>query len=117
MVELRKYPRYKIYTPAEAETFQLSIPVAVTEISATGLRLHSSKSIPPDTHIAVFINLGRQITFHGQVMWVIDEIKLSGHSYQSGIETDAIIDYGQEITEIVQREKLVQEIILLTKTG
>lgn len=116
MEEKRKYPRYRIYTPAEAETFQLSIPVAVTEISATGLRLHSAKPIPPDTHIAVFINLGRQIIFHGQVMWVLDELTSKGHSYQSGIETDAIIDYGQEITEIVTREKLVQEIIVLTQT-
>ena len=116
MEEHRKYPRYRIYTPAEAETFQMSIPVAVTEISVTGLRLHSAKPVPPDTHIAVFINLGRQIIFHGQVKWVIDELKPNGHAYQSGIETDAIIDYGQEITEIAQREKLVQEIIVLTKT-
>ena len=116
MEEQRKYPRHPIYMPADAETFKLSIPVTVTEISVTGLRLHSSKVISPETYIAVLINLGRQIIFHGQIMWVIDELKPNGHSYQSGIETDAIIDYGKEITEIVQREELVQEIIVLTKT-
>ena len=116
MEEQRKYQRHRIYTPAEAETFNLSIPVAVTEISVTGLRLHSSKAISPETHIAVMINLGRQIIFHGQVRWIVDTLNPKGHSYQSGIETDVIIDHGQEIFSITQRESLVKEIIALTKT-
>ena len=116
MKEQRKFPRHRIYTPAQAETFQLSFPVAVTEISVTGLRLHSVKAIPPDTHIAITINLGRQIIFHGQVVWVVDAPTSKGHSYQSGIETDVIIDYHEEIFGITQREKLIKEIITLTKT-
>jgi hypothetical protein len=113
--EKRKFPRFKISTPALLEMFDGSLPVSVIEMSVDGLRIQSASSIAPETHIAIRINVGREIVFHGQVVWVMDMISTDGHIYTMGIQTDAILDRGDEIIDFGEREILVQDLVIIMK--
>jgi len=115
--EKRKYPRHKVYTPAQLEMFDGSLPVSVVEMSVEGLRIHTATSVSPETHIAIRINVGREIVFHGQVVWVTHALTPKGHTYQTGIHVDAILDRGDEIIDVAEREILIQEIIILIKSA
>jgi len=113
--EKRKFPRYKIQTQAMLEMFDGSLPVSVTEMSVVGLRIQAGSSIEPETHIAIRINVGREIVFHGQIVWVTDMMTVNGHVYNMGIQMDAILDRGEEIIEIEDREILVQDLVIIMK--
>ena len=113
--EKRKFPRHQVRSPAQLEMFDGSLPVSVMELSVEGLRLHSAVSISPETHVAIRINVGREIVFHGQVVWATNELTADGHIYQMGIQTDVILDRGDEIFGITEREILIQEILILIK--
>ena len=115
MEERRKQKRYPIKTPAEAITDIGSIPVVVTEISTGGLKLHTSKSIVPKTPVDIVINIGRQITFGGQIVWVIQRYDRMGVYYHTGMDTDFISDQGDEVLYFRRLENLVQEIVARTK--
>ena len=111
----RKFPRHSVYTPAQLEMFDGSLPVSVVELSVEGLRLQSTRAIAPETHIAIRINVGREIVFHGQVVWVADTITTDGQIYQMGIQTDAILDRGDELIDIEEREILVHDLVIILK--
>lgn len=113
--EKRKFPRHRIYTPAQLEMFDGSLPVSVMELSVEGVRIHSSSSVSPETHVAIRINVGREIVFHGQIIWVMNILAANDHVYKMGIQTDVILDKGDEIFGITEREILIQEIVVLTK--
>jgi len=113
--EKRKFPRHRVYTQAQLEMFDGSLPVSVMELSVEGVRLHSASSVSPETHVAIRVNVGREIVFHGQVVWVINVLTAKGHLYKMGIQTDVILDRGDEIFGITEREILIQEIVVLTK--
>ena len=117
MEERRKHKRYPIKIDAEALTAAGTMPVVVTEISTGGLKLHTSKSVTPETPIDVIINIGRQITFGGQIVWVIQKFDQKRAYYQSGIETDFISDQDEEVLYFRQLENLVKEIAARAKAG
>jgi PilZ domain len=112
-LEKRKYPRHKIQTQAMLEMFDGSLPVSVTEMSVVGLRIQAGSSIEPETHIAIRINVDREIVFHGQVVWVADMMTVNGHVYNMGIQMDAILDRGEEIIALEDREILVQDLVII----
>ena len=111
--EKRKFPRYKVFTPAHLEMFDGSFPVNVVEVSVEGVRIHSANAIPPETHVAIRINVGRDIVFHGQVVWVADHLTMDGQLYKIGIYIDAVLDRGAEIIDLGEREIMVNEIVIL----
>mgnify|MGYP001811720227 FL=1 len=113
--EKRKFPRHRVYTPAKLEMFDGSLPVSVMELSVEGVRIHATSSISPETHVAIRIDVGREIVFHGQVVWVMNALTAKGHIYKMGIQTDVILDKGDEIFGITEKEILIQEIVILTK--
>lgn len=113
--EKRKYPRYRVYSPAELEMFDGSMPVTVQELSVKGLRIQAAVSIEPETHIAIRINIGREIVFHGQVVWVAAKMTTEGNIYLMGIQTDAILDRGEEIIDLEDREILIQDLVVIMK--
>jgi hypothetical protein len=112
-VENRKYPRHKIFLPAHLEMFDGSFPVNVVEISLEGLRINSTSAIEPETHVAIRIDVGREIVFHGQVVWVTDKHTPEGQLYTIGIWTDALLDRGAEIIDVAEREIVLEEILVL----
>jgi PilZ domain-containing protein len=111
--EKRKFPRHKVLKAAHLEMFDGSFPVTVVELSVEGLRLHSATAIPPETHVAVRFNVGREVVFHGQVMWVADRLTTDGQLYRMGIYTDAVLDKGVELINLEEREIMVNETIIL----
>jgi hypothetical protein len=113
--EKRKYPRHRVYTPAQLEMFDKSLQVSVMELSVEGARVHATSSVSPETHVAIRINVGREIVFHGQVVWVMNALTAKGHIYKMGIQTDVILDKGEEIFGVTEKEILIQEIVILTK--
>ena len=113
--EKRKFPRHKVNTPAMLEMFDGSLPVSVAEMSVDGLRIQSASSIAPDTHIAIRINVGREVVFHGQVVWVTDRLTGNSPEYNMGIQTDAILDRGEEIIDFGERDVLVQDLVIIMK--
>jgi len=117
MEERRKYTRYPIKAPAEVLTPTGIIPALVTEISVGGLKLNSSKAFVPSMPIDVIINIGRQIVFGGQVVWVIEKLDRQGIFYQSGMDTDFTSDRDDEVLYFRRMETLVQEIAALIKAG
>ena len=112
-VENRKYPRHKIFIPAHMEMFDGSFPVNVVEMSVEGLRINSACAIEPETHVAIRINVGRELVFHGQVVWVTDRHTPEGQLYTIGIWTDAVLDRGAEIIDLGDREIMLEEILVL----
>ena len=115
MEERRKHTRYPIKTPAEAISAVGSIPAVVTEISTGGIKLHTLKAVAPKMPIDVIINIGRQITFGGQIVWVIQKVDREGIFYQSGMNIDFISDQDDEVLYFRRHENLVQEIVARTK--
>jgi len=115
--EKRKYPRYKIKTQAVLEMFDGSLPISVAEMSVEGFRIQVGTSIEPETHIAIRINVGREIVFHGQIVWVAHMMTANGPVYNMGIQTDAILDRGEEIIDFEEREILVQDLVIILKRG
>ncbi len=113
--EKRKFPRHRVYTQAQLEMFDRSLPVSVMELSVEGVRLHATRSVSPETHVAIRVNVGREIVFHGQVVWAMNALTANGHIYKMGIQTDVILDKGDEIFGVTEREILIQEIVILTK--
>lgn len=111
--EKRKFPRFRIYTPAMMEMFDGLLPVSVVEMSVTGLRIQSSSSVPPETHVAIRINVGRDIVFHCQIVWVTSILLNKEHMYQMGLQTDAVLDRGEEIIDLAEREILVQDLVII----
>ncbi len=115
MEERRKHKRYPIRTPAKAMTAIGSIPAVVTEISTGGLKMHTSKCVAPNTSIDVIINIGRPITFGGQIVWVIQKVNRQGVYYQCGMDTDFISDQEDEVLYFRRHNNLVKEIVARTK--
>ena len=111
--ENRKWPRHKIFLPAHLEMFDGSFPVNVLEMSVEGLRINSTNAIEPETHVAIRINVGREIVFHGQVVWVTDHHTPHGQLYTIGIYTDALLDQGAEIIDLGDREVILDELLVL----
>jgi len=109
----RRFSRHKVNSPAMLEMFNDLMPATVVEMSVDGLRIQASSAIAPETHIAIRINVGREIVFHGQVVWITDTLKASGHVYDMGIQTDAILDRGEELIDFEDREVLVQDLIII----
>ena len=115
MEDKRRFPRHRISSPAMLEMFDGSMPVTVLEMSVDGLRIQTTSSIVPETHIAIRINVGREIVFHGQVVWITDTLTASGHAYNMGIQTDAILDRSEELIDFEDREVLVQDLVIIMK--
>ena len=115
MEDKRRFPRHRVSSPAMLEMFDGSVPVDVNEMSVDGLRIQTASSIPPETHIAIRINVGREIVFHGQVVWVTDTLTASGPVYNMGIQTDAILDRSEELIDFEDREVLIQDLVVIMK--
>lgn len=113
--EKRKFSRFKVSTPAMLEMFDGSFPVSVEELSIEGLKVQSSSSVAPETHVAIRINVGRDIVFHGQVVWVTNMLTGKEHMYQMGLQIDAILDRGDEIIDNAEREILMQDLVVILK--
>ena len=116
IVEKRRFPRHEVYTPAQLEMFDDSFPVSVEEVSIVGLKIRSSRSIAPETYFAIRINVGRDIVFHCQIVWIANI--LTGNKedmYKMGLQIDAILDRGNEIIDIAEREILIQDLIVIIK--
>ena len=115
MDEKRRFPRHRVQSPAMLEMFDGLVPVDVHEMSVDGLRIQAASSIPPETHIAIRINVGREIVFHGQVVWVTDILTAKSHVYNMGIQTDAILDRSEELIDFEDREVLIQDLVVIMK--
>ena len=113
MADARKHPRHETLIPAEADIFGRSVPVNVIEISLEGLRLRSKEFMPPDTLVAVTIMVGRNITFSGWVIWVLDKFMPDGQVYHTGIKINSITDAANRTIGITEREALIQELVSL----
>ncbi len=115
MEERRKYARHRIYSPAEAKTALRTIPVVIREISVGGLKVHSASALTPKTRINVIINIGRELAINGHTVWVLEKVSKGNRFYQSGLDAVYIRDQEEDIYNIKQREKLIQEIVNLTQ--
>ncbi len=115
IIEKRRFPRHKVYTSGQLEMFDGSFPVSVEELSIEGLKIRSSGSVAPETHVAIRISVGRDIVFHGQVVWVMNMLTGEEHMYQMGLQVDAILDRGKEIIDIAEREILIQDLVIIIK--
>jgi len=115
MEDKRRFPRHRVSSPAMLEMFDGSMPVTVLEMSVDGLRIQTTSSIAPETHIAIRINVGREIVFHGQVVWVTNTLTANGHVYNMGIQTDAILDRSEELIAFEDREVLVMDLVVIMK--
>jgi len=113
--ENRKFPRYKVHTPGRLEMFDDSFQISVENLSIGGLKIRSPIEIAPETYVAIRINVGRDIVFHCQVVWLTNFFDGKEHMYQMGLQIDAILDRGVEIIDIGEREILIQDLIIIMK--
>jgi len=93
--------------------FDGSFPVNMVEVSVEGLRIDSASAIEPETHVAIRINVGREVVFHGQVVWVADRHTPDGQLYTIGVWTDVVLDRGEEKIDLGDREIMLDEILVL----
>jgi len=97
--------------PAEADTAENPVPVDVVEISIEGLRLQSKNFFYPDALVSVRIKMGRNITFNGWTVWVLDKYLPEGHVYHTGIQIESITDAGVGVIGTKRIEGLIDEIL------
>ncbi len=110
--EKRKFPRHNVYTPGVLEMFDASFPISVEELSNEGLKIRSQISVSPETYVAIRITAGRDVVFHGQIVWIIGSLDGKETYYQMGLQIDAILDMGEELTDIGEKEILIQDLII-----
>ncbi len=113
IVEKRRFPRHKVYIPAQLEMFAVSFPVSVEELSIEGLKIQSVRSVAPETYVSIRISVGRDIVFHSQVVWTMNRLIGKEYTYQMGLHVDAILDRGKEIIGFAEREILIQDLLVL----
>ena len=113
--EKRTFPRHKVYTPGILEMFDGSFPISVEELSIEGVKIHSVRSVASETYVAIRINVGREIVFHGQVLWIKNKLIGKEQMYQMGLQLDAILDGGNEIIDIVEKDILIQDLLIIIK--
>jgi hypothetical protein len=92
-----------------------SFPVSVEELSIEGLKIRSVRSVVPETYVSIRISVGRDIVFHGQVVWTINRLIGQEYMYQMGLHIDAILDRGKEKIGIAEREILIQDLLVIIK--
>ena len=115
IVEKRRFPRYKVNTSAQLEMPDGSFPVSVEELSIKGLKIRSVRSVTPETYVSIRISVGRDIVFHGQVVWIMNRLIGKEYTYEMGLHVDAILDRGKEIIGIAEREILIQDLLVIIK--
>ena len=92
-----------------------SFPVSVEEMSIEGLKIRSVRSVVPETYVSIRINMGRNIVFHGQVVWTMNKLTGKEYMYQMGLHIDAILDKGKDKIGIAEREILIQDLLVIIK--
>ncbi|MBT8349985.1 MAG: PilZ domain-containing protein, partial [Deltaproteobacteria bacterium] len=113
--EKRKFPRHKVYTPGMLEMFEDTFPISVWDLSVGGLKIRSTIPVAPETYVAILINVGRDIVFHCQILWIKNMIKGTEHFYLMGLQIDSILDRGNEILADGEKEILIQDLIIILK--
>jgi hypothetical protein len=113
--EKRKFPRHKVYTPGILEMFEGSFPISVEDLSIEGLKIQSAIPVAPETYVAIRIKAGRDIVFHCQILWITNMMKGTEHFYHMGLQIDSILDMGNEIIDIGEKEILIQDLMIIIK--
>ena len=111
--EKRKFSRHKVYTPGILEMFDGTFPISVEDLSAGGLKIQSAVPVAPETYASIRINVGRKIVFHCQILWIANIMKGTEHFYHMGLQIDSILDMGNEIIDIDEKEILIQDLIII----
>ena len=107
----RKLPRYQISISAELHTPTFYITGRIIDISVEGIRVETFIPIEPQTDVAVFFKIGKDIIFKGIVIWVITHKEKRKGLYQIGIEVEHMAIDDIEVLGFDIREELVQEIL------
>ena len=110
--EKRKFPRHKVCTPGILEMFDGTFPISVEDLSIGGLNIQSAVPVVPETYVAIRINVGRNIVFHCQILWIAKMMKGKENTYQMGLQIDAILDMGNELIDIDEKEILIQDLMV-----
>ena len=109
-MERRKQPRFQIEV-AVVTPKAISFDATVTDISAGGVGLESTKSVSPGTKIAIFMKLQDEIELRGTVVWALDSHQKGKIMYQMGVQTDVIVFPQKKAYELSEKTGLVQEIL------
>jgi hypothetical protein len=107
----RKLPRYQISINAELHTPTFYITGRIVDISVEGIRVETFIPLEPETDVAVFFKVGKDIIFKGIVIWVITHKDKRKGLYQIGIEVEHMAIDDIEVLGFDIREELVQEIL------
>ena len=113
--EKRKFPRHKVSTSGILEMFDSTFPISIEDLSVGGLNIQSAIPVAPETYVAIRINVGRNIVFHCQILWIANMMKGKDHFYRMGLQIDSILDKGDEIIDIDGKEILIQDLIIMIK--
>ena len=108
----RKLPRYQISIKAELHTPAFYITGRIIDISVEGIRVETFIPIEPETDVAVFFKIGKDIIFKGKVIWVITHKDKRKGLYQIGIEVEHMAIDDIEVLGFDIREELVQELLM-----
>ena len=106
----RKMPRYQISLKAELHTSSFYISGRIIDISIEGIRIETYIPLEPETDVAVYFNIGKEIIFKGIVIWVITHKDKRKGLYEIGIEVEHMAIDDIEVLGFDIREELVQEI-------
>jgi hypothetical protein len=111
----RKLRRYQISINAELHTPTFYISGRIIDISSEGIRVETFIPLEPETDVAVFFNIGKDIIFKGIVIWAITHKKNRKRKglYQIGIEVEHMAIADIEVLGFDIREELVQEILTI----
>jgi len=109
----RKLPRYQISINAELHTSSFYISGRIIDISSEGIRVETFIPLEPETDVAVFFNIGKDIIFKGIVIWVVTHQKKRKELYQIGIAVEHMAVADIEVLGFDIREELVQEILTI----
>ncbi len=109
-IERRIEPRFKIQVDVVTRE-AVSMEAEVIEISGSGMRIQAAKSIAPETQVAVFMSLVKEVLFKGKIAWVLESLVEGMFIYQMGISVSAITIPGFKAVERSEKSKLLLEIL------
>jgi len=109
----RKQQRYPVKINIKIEKLEKSISATAINISANGLGILASESIPPDTNITIHLMIDKEVVMYGSLQWIKNTFAGSIDSYQMGVRTDIIIFKDVILSESSEKEAAVKEILAI----
>lgn len=109
--ERRSEPRHEISIDVKVMIIGKTLFGIATDISGGGMEIQINKEVKPNTNLAISMQLDREITFKGKVIWTLGDYANGQWTYRVGIQTEVIHFKNAEVISQQEKRQLVRELL------